>query len=241
MPDLRYAHGPGHCRDCFSAHDNNLKEMGDWRLHNNPGYYGSPSPETLILGFSKGANQNKAAALGDFDKIAFAGARHRLKKVLEVLGLMPKDRSIDHLMTAKEPKFGVASLVRCSFCKMKDGNCKTSGDVVPSAFTNSETIKVIERCASKHLAELPSSAKRVILLGNGNPYVTKTSLVLKHLHRDYRQINEMAFQVGNALWIYAAHPSPGNGHFESWATGTADSTQGRKRQLAIEALNSHRI
>ncbi len=236
MPNLDYVHGPGNCRECFSANDS-LKVMGDWRLHNNPGYYGSDRPQTVILGFSKGANQNKAAAAGDFDKIAFAGARHRLQRVLEVLGLMPKDRSIDHLMTAKEPEFGVASLVRCSFCKIKAGSCKTSGDVVPSAFTNSDTLRIIEHCANKHLGKLPASTKKVILLGNGEAYVSRTSQVLKLLHHDFRQLNDMAFQASGAIWLYAAHPSPGNGHYESWATGAKDSAQGRKRQLAIEALH----
>lgn len=238
MPNLNFVHGPGQCRDCFSGNDR-LKIMGDWQLHNNPGYYGSQNPNTIILGFSKGANQNKAAAAGDFDKIAFAGARHRLKRVLEILELMPKDRSIDHLMTAIETDFGVASLVRCSFCKMKNGSCKTSGDVVPSAFTNAKTLQIIDRCATKHLGSLPSATRKVILLGNGDAYVAKTSQVLKRLHKDFSQVNEMACQASGVLWVYAAHPSPGNGHFESWATGTADSAQGRKRQLAIEALQSH--
>lgn len=239
MLNPNFVHGPGQCRDCFAAHDN-PKIMGDWRLHNNPGYYGSHTPKTLILGFSKGANQNKAAAAGDFEKIAFAGARHRLKRILEVLELMPKDRSIDHLMTEREPEFGVASLVRCSLCKMKKGSCKTSGDVVPSAFTNRDTAQIIERCAAKHLGKLPVTTSKVVLLGNGDAYVNKTGKVLKRLYSDFKQVNEMAYQAGGALWVYAAHPSPGNGHFESWAAGAADSAQGKKRQLTIDALRGHR-
>ena len=141
-----YIHGPIDCRACFSGSDRTLV-FGDWRLHNNPGYYGCADPAILVLGFSKGANQNKVAEEGDFDKVAFAKARHRLKRVLEVLNVMPTDRSIDALMTAREKQFGVASLVRCSFCKMKGGTCKTSGDVIPSAFTNASTLQIIQRCA----------------------------------------------------------------------------------------------
>lgn len=68
-------------RKCFNC----------WKLHNNPVYHGSSSPEILVLGFSKAANQNKAAPSGDFDKIAFANARHRLQIILEKhLGLCLK-------------------------------------------------------------------------------------------------------------------------------------------------------
>ena len=205
-------------------------------MHNNPGYYGSSTPQTLVLGFSKGANQNRAAEAGNFDKIAFAGARHRLQTVLTVLGLMPNDRSIDHLMTERERDFGVASLVRCSFCKMKDGECKTSGDVVPSAFTNAATLGIIKRCAAAHLNALPPSVKRVVLLGTADGYIKKTRAIFSGMYANFSSVNEVAFYAGGALWVYAAHPSPGNGHFESWASGAHDNVSARKRVLAQRAL-----
>ncbi len=70
-----YTHGPLQCRACYNGNEPTLV-LGDWRLHNTPAYFGSSDPEILVLGFSKGANQNKVAARGDFDKIAFAKARH---------------------------------------------------------------------------------------------------------------------------------------------------------------------
>jgi len=177
-----YIHGPLQCRLCFSGTEKTLV-LGDWRLRNNPGYYGSSDPEILILGFSKGANQNKAATEGDFDRVAFAGARHRLRTVLETLNIMPSDRSIDDLMTAREKKFGVASLVRCSLCKMKDGVCKTSGDVIPSAFANTPTLAIIRRCATTFLGKLPSRVRLVVLLGTSDSYIVKTqSMFLTVLH-----------------------------------------------------------
>jgi hypothetical protein len=210
--------------------------LGDWRLHNNPGYYGSATPKVLVLGFSKGANQNRDAAAGDFDKVAFAGARHRLRTVLTALGLMPSDRSIDHLMTAREPDFGVASLVRCSFGKMKNGVCKTSGDVIPSAFTNSDTLGIIRRCASTYLERLPASVQVVVLLGTADPYIAKTRSIFSKLYHDFAPVNEVAFRAGGALWVYGAHPSPGNGHFDAWASGQAENASGRKLLLAQRAL-----
>lgn len=192
-----------------------------------------------MLGFSKGANQNKTAAEGDFDKVAFAKARHRLQEVLETLKLMPGDRNIDYLMTAKEKSFGVASLVRCSFCKMKGGTCKTSGDVIPSSFTNKATLKIIETCSHKYLGSLPSSTKLVILLGTSETYIKKTKKLIQRLHMDFKAINHVSFVAGGALWVYATHPSPGNGYFNAWANNGEDDQSGQKRILAQQALSKH--
>lgn len=231
-----YKHGPQQCRDCFKGSEQTLV-IGDWRLHNNPGYYGSANPQVLVLGFSKGANQNKAAQEGSFDKIAFAKARPRLKVVLDTLNIMPSDRSIDALMTANEREFGVASLVRCSFCKMQDGVCKTSGNIIPSAFTNQSTSNIIERCAGQFLSKLPRSIKLVVLLGTSDSYISKTKAIFSKLFAsDYASINPVAFRASGALWVYAAHPSPGNGHFQSWVSGNSESSSGQKRVYALHAL-----
>ena len=231
-----YIHGPIQCRACYSGSEPTLV-LGDWRLHNNPGYYGSSDPEILVLGFSKGANQNKVAEEGNFDKIAFAKARHRLKAVLETLNVMPSDRGIDALMTVRESKFGVASLVRCSFCKMKGRTCKTSGDVIPSAFTNTSTLPIIQRCAATFLGKLPKRVKLVVLLGTGDSYITKTKAIFSKLYSDYSTINPVAFRAGGALWLYAAHPSPGNGHFDSWVSAGTENPSGQKRIFALQALS----
>lgn len=235
---IGYAHGPGNCRKCFTDSESTLA-LGDWRLVNNPGYYGSSDPEILVLGFSKGANQNRVAAKGNFDEIAFAKARHRLTAVLDALKVMPADRGIDDLMTAREKKFGIASLVRCSFCKMKGGTCKTSGDVIPSAFTNVSTLEIIQRCTSTFLGNLSTSVRLVILLGTQEAYINKTKLAFMEIYPDFRSLNPVAFRGGGALWIYAAHPSPGNGHFESWISSGKDNPSGRKRIAALEALDAN--
>ena len=139
-------------------------------------------------------------------------------------------------MTAREPDFGVASLVRCSFCKMKGGECKTSGDVIPTAFTNADTLGVIERCAATQLTTLPSSVKRVVLLGTADAYVKKTRAIFSGLYTNFSSVNEVAFRAAGALWIYAAHPSPSNGHFKSWVSGAHENATARKRVLAQRAL-----
>jgi hypothetical protein len=230
-----YLHGPIRCRHCFGTDERTL-HLGDWRLQNNPGYYGSADPRILILGFSKGANQNQVAEAGRFDEVAFARARHRLRAVLEVLNLVPSDRTIDALMTARERDFGVASLVRCSLGKMKNGVCKTSGDVIPSAFASRATLSIIERCADKFLRELPRRVRVVLLLGTSDVYIKRTQELLSRLFPDFSVVNPVAFRSRGALWVYAAHPSPGNGHFDAWLQGSPDNSSGVKRRLAQEAL-----
>jgi hypothetical protein len=156
--------------------------------------------------------------------------------VLTVLGQMPGDRDIDHLMTAREQEFGVASLVRCSFGKMKNGQCKTSGDVIPSAFATPDTLDIIRRCADTYLQQLPQTVKLVVLLGTADSYIAKTRAIFSNMFQDFESVNEVAFRAGGALWVYGAHPSPGNGHFEAWASGPGDTSSGRKRVLAQRAL-----
>lgn len=231
-----YIHGPLKCRACFTGSEQTLV-LGDWRLENNPGYYGSSDPKILVLGFSKGANQNKAAEEDDFDKIAFAKARNRLETVLQTLRIMPSDRTIHALMTASERDFGVASLVRCSFCKMKGSACKTSGDVIPSAFTNASTLQIVERCATTFLAMLSKRLTLIILLGTGDSCIARTKTIFSKLHSDLVSVNSVAFQVGGARWVYAAHPSPGNGHFRSWLSAGPNNPSGKKRILALQAIS----
>jgi hypothetical protein len=232
-----YAHGPLKCRECFPGEGDTLT-LGDWKLQNDPGYYGSSDPEILVLGFSKGLNQAKAAEEGCFDRIAFAGARHRLKTVLQVLNLMPTDRDINALMTSSERTFGVASLVRCSFSKLKNGVYKTSGDVIPSAFTNQDTLRIVGTCARRYLLHLPQRVRLVVLLGTSDSYIAKTKVLCSSIYPDYCERNRVSFRTDGVLWVYAAHPSPGNGHFDEWARGSVDTTSGRKRWLALEALSA---
>jgi hypothetical protein len=234
-----YTHGTLQCRLCFGESKETTLSLGDWRLLNNPGYYGSNDPEILVLGFSKGMTQIKVAERADFDKIAFANARNRLRAIFEVLKIMPSDRGIDELMTSSETTFGIASLVRCSLSKVdKNGRFKTSGDLIPSAFTNPTTLAVIRRCAFTFLSCLPKNVRLVILLGISNAYIVKTRRIFADLYSDFAPQNEVAFRAGGALWIYTTHPSPANGHFNDWVSGGHHTPSGRKRILALQALSS---
>jgi hypothetical protein len=118
-----------------------------------------------------------------------------------------------------------------------NGTCKTSGDVIPSSFTNLDTLQIIETCLKKYLGDLPKSIKLVVLLGTNETYIKKTKNLIQRLHSDFLIVNNVAFVAGGALWIYATHPSPGNGHFNAWIQNGSDDKSGQKRLLAKEAVS----
>ena len=238
-PD-RFKHGPIDCRQCFPSSDSSTLVLGDWRLNNNPGYYGSANPEVLILGFSKGATQNKAQASEDFDSIAFAGMRDRLQAVLEVLHLMPGNCSLNDMLMGREERFGFASLVRCSLYKMVKGKATTSGPVVTSAFKQKEALNIIESCARTYLRDLPSSLRLTLLLGTNKTYMRNVKAIFSGMYDSFEDINEVAFYAGNVLWVFVAHPSPANGHFRAWLSeGDVLNQSSSKRVLAAKAINMY--
>jgi hypothetical protein len=62
-----YRYGKTQCRECFKS-DNQAKEQttcDGWKLNNNPSYWGSSNPKTLVLGYSKGITQMNE---NDFDE-----------------------------------------------------------------------------------------------------------------------------------------------------------------------------
>ena len=237
LPVKSYTHGWVDCRQCFPGEET-IRSMGDFKLLNNPGYSGSSTPRVLVLGFSKGSTQIQSAHQADFDKVAFAGMRDRLQKILTRLDLMPEGRGIDELMIAKEKVFGFTSLVRCSLCKMKGESCLTSGAVVTASFKDPHTYRIIQCCALTFLAHPPESLQQVILLGTNKVYIEKTRRLFEQLYPDFESINAVAFRARGAIWVYAAHPSKANGCFEAWMDAEATRPSGMKCRLAIEALAS---
>jgi len=230
-----YQHGWIYCRQCFTG-EKDVQPVGDFLILNNPGYAGSSTPKTLVLGFSKGATQIKTARQTGFDKVAFAGMRDRLQKVLTRLGLMPGDQCMDELMTSKEEVFGFTSLVRCSLCKKKGEAYLTSGAVVTASFRVEETRILIRRCVNTYLAHPPGSLERVVLLGTNQVYIEETRHLFEELYPDYESINPVAFRASGAIWVYAAHPSPANGSFNAWMDAEPTQPSGMKCRLALEAL-----
>jgi hypothetical protein len=86
------------------------------------------------------------------------------------------------------------------------------------------------------LGNLPKKVRLVVLLGTADTYIAKTKAIFSKLYPDFTPVNPAAFRAGDALWVYAAHPSPGNGHFESWVSSGVENPSGQKRVFALQAL-----
>lgn len=231
-----YTHGWKSCRKCHLPGCSVTREA-EWHLRANPGYWGASNPEVLVLGFSKGANQIREAEKGGFDSVAFAGARARLETVLQTLGVTTAAESLDAALTADGQRLGVASLIRCGLSLEQDGNLVTSGPIMVKAIASEWTRLVMERCIRQHLSAMPSSVRVVVLLGNGDRYVEGVTDLMRHIFSDFVRVNPMAFHANGVRWVFAAHPAGGNGHFKTWVSGTPQDGQGRKRALAVAALD----
>jgi hypothetical protein len=237
-------HGKISCRKCFSETDKGIViPHASWKMINDPGAWGSSSPEYLVLGFSKGATQAGIYNEGHFEDIAFAGMRKRLTQALVVMGVLDLNESVDDKISDPSSSIAFGSLIRCSVSRIDEKVKKTRGDIIYSctgpligkSFT--EIPHVINNCTRKYLKELPNSVKAVFMLGNSDSYVSNCQNIIKNLFpASYRSVNSMAVFADNRLWVHLAHPSGLNGHFNNWIK--SDVGPGGKRILAKEALQS---
>ena len=176
MDGLLPCHGRIECRRCFGGGDviwgETALERGDWNLVNNPMAFGSQTPKILVLGFSKGGNQNADILKRPHNDIAFRGGRHNLATILETLGLKEQDRSIDEMIADRHGEFAFGSLVRCSVKKRSGDKWLMSGkDIMGSCLRDREMGDVVTNCVSQFLGALPPSVQLVVMLGNDLTYV----------------------------------------------------------------------
>ncbi len=228
-------HGWQPCRACHQA-GQDVRIEGDWHLRANPGYWGAKAPRVLVLGFSKGATQIAAAAGGQFDAVAFAGMRPRLKAVLDGLGLDLDGLCIDEALTASGRALGAASLIRCGLSVMENGQLKSSGTIMPKAAKASFPLQAMKTCIGRHLGPLPESVETVVMLGTTDAYVKGVKGLMREQFSDYQDVNDVAFRAQGRTWVFASHPSGANGTFGEWVAGDGSTKSGRKRLLALTAL-----
>jgi hypothetical protein len=136
-------------------------------------------------------------------------------------------------------------LVRCSLSRLDEKKTSkqgmevyaSSGPLVTKSF--SEIPEIIAQCTNTFIANIPKSVKVMIVLGVTDAYVRSFRKTMQSLHPDgFREVNEMAYQNNNMLWVHVTHPSRGNGTIKAWLTQGTEDTSGHKRLLAIEALRS---
>jgi hypothetical protein len=227
-----YQHGPVRCRECFDAEHRAVTtiEADGFRLVNDPGYWGAPDPVVLVLGQSKGRNQWTSWGR-DFDDVAFAGIRDRLRSILERVGIPVEHDDIDACFRADERLFGFASLVRCS---LNWSNGGSSGSPVMSAMGSSSADAWVRTCMARWLTHLNPRLRLVILLGITDAYVSAVIERLRAVHpASFRIENRTTVHAAGVVWTFVQHPSRlSKNHYRRWVGDDPSS----KRDAAHEAV-----
>jgi hypothetical protein len=232
------AHGRIGCRKCFTG-ERSTQMVGKWQMVNDPAAWGSAAPKVLILGFSKGFTQADAFRSGRFEDVPFKKMRPRLTEVLRLLGVLRKSEIVDQKMVASESEIGFGSLVRCSLSRLNaKGTLECTGQVMPKAFVEDISAN-LKTCAQTYLGELPSSVRLVLMLGTTDAYIKGCRNVVRSLYGPtFSDIDEVSYRTGDVVWVHASHPSPLNGHHETWMRGDPSTKPGRKQNLAAAAVRS---
>lgn len=227
-----YCHGPQGCRACFADpgipwHSPNTTPFAvrghRWQLRANPGYWGATAPRILVLGFSKGPEQNGLIDnhIGNngktirFEDIPFNDkkkiARGNLKKLLVELGVLDKVRDVDSLFQPYEEIFGFASLVRCTVTYAKPGSdvfVGSGGGI--TARTLELGAPFVETCADIHLRQLPRSVQLIVVLGATIGFVDGVRTLLRGEPLIEGCDTSYAYRYSGRPVVHIPHPSGGN-------------------------------
>lgn len=235
-------HGKIECRVCYNgSEDSIITPAPNWRMVNDPGAWGSNSPEYLVLGFSKGSTQAGLYENGQFESVAFANMRGRLTESLKAIGLLKDKEVVSEKISDPNSNITFGSLIRCSVSRTESkngarGGYSCTGPIINKSFN--EIPHILKNCSEKYLRKLPKNLKAVILLGNSDQYVKAVRAILRRMFREsFEVINQMAVKADGHTWVHIAHPSGLNGHFNNWLS--SEDGPGLKRKQAIEGINSN--
>jgi hypothetical protein len=238
---MKSQHGKLNCRKCFDNISGNQLRLGDWKIQNDPCYWGSSKPEVLVLGFSKGLTQANAFKNESFETIPFKGMRDRLTSALRALNVIEEAVHVNQLISDPNSRVAFASLIRCSVSRLNEKKSidegqevfECTGPLIKKSFKEIPT--VVSNCATQFLTDLPDSISLVVMLGTDTQYIKQSQRLISSLFpNDSKSINNVAIRAGGKLWIWASHPSGLNGHFNSWLSG--EGTSGKKLLLAKKAI-----
>lgn len=233
-------------REMFVGRDNK------YRIVNDPGYWGAEDPKYLVLGITKGETQSSAMKIahmdGSFDGVAFKKFRPRLLSVLQSVGFMPGEKSIDGYLRASEKNWGFASVLRCSLTAKtmdkKTGKPKYSGESGRVIAGLGKTFHPwLLNCFTEHLKPLSQRTSIVFLLSNDDRYPPVLRSALTKIWSDLQVCSEsdgLAYTAGGRLFVHLAHPSPLNTKLSEFLEGDRNTIQGRKHAIAYAAIRAHR-
>jgi hypothetical protein len=177
-------------------------------------------PRILVLGFSKGPEQN--GLIGGyiqerqrFEDIPFNDKlnqmRPNLRRLLVELGVLDKARRIDSLFEPTEEAFGFASFVRCTvtYAAPRSEEFVGSGGSITGR-TLELRPHFVSQCASAHLAELPASVELIVALGITKGFVDGVRQILGKLGTVEDGEGPYAYRYSGRQVVHVPHPSGGN-------------------------------
>lgn len=235
--NLGVKHGPIACTKCFpqGAIRGCSIRASEWKIDNNPGYWGASNPEILVLGFSKGANQSVDRP---FDEIAFRNARSNLAEILQALDVIADSSQIDRNFSAAEMRLGFASVVRCGLGKeVSPGKFVTSGNIVRLAVESGSRVReFFDKCTETFLRQLPERTHTVIFLGLDQPYIEVVFNRMKEFYPSIKRLSPVTYSTEKLTFLHVIHPSPlATSHRQVWLSN--DSTLlAAKRRSVLRAM-----
>ncbi len=227
------AHGRVACVLCHRGQapsfDRTATIEGDWKITANPLAWGSPFPEVVVLGFSKGPTQAGSLASTPHDAIAFKGGRLALGKILAHVGLLPLDtdwslrQTVDRIIADKAGRFHFGSLIRCTVEQNIRGTWTgTGGGILDKFVGTSFGAEVAGRCAATFLGNLPQSTRIVVMLGMGarGNYINETrKLFAAARPGKWATINEVSYSDGAITVVHVEHFKSQGALIPNWLGG----------------------
>ncbi len=211
--------------------DETRTEDDGWRITANPLAWGNPSPEIVVLGFSKGPTQAGALARLPHDQIAYRGGRTNLAKILHHVGLLPAPTSelVDQAISNKKGRFHFASFIRCTVTrfdlKERDPSKQwkgTGGGMLDKFVEHAFGKTIVENCASRHLANLPPETKLIVMLGlgtRGNYVRACRTAFAKARPGHWRTINDVTYTDGKVVVVHTEHFASQGALLPNWLSG----------------------
>jgi hypothetical protein len=109
---------------------------------------------------------------------------------------------------------------------------------MPRAFTE-EVASVTRACAETYLTALPASVQLVLMLGTTDGYIQSCKKLIRSIHpKTFKDINDVSYCAGSAVFVHVSHPSGLNGHHPKWMSGDVSTPSGMKRKLAEAGVNA---
>jgi len=237
-------HGRIQCTLCFDKKPItwgvSYFENNGWRLENNPGAWGSSDPLVLVLGVSKGTNQCNKINSVPHNEIPFKGERAALSKILNKLGLLPKDQPVDVRISSTESDFAFGSLIRCSIAMHDSKNEKwlKAGPVVKASATNPQAKRFVRTCAQAFLSNLSTRTKLIVMLSNDDDYIASCFSLVREIYPHIEKKNDVSYGNSQHTWVHVIHPSGSSGrHIPHWLENSTGK-QAQKRTFALAAVKA---